>query len=93
MTKKERFNRLSEMGCIVCKLYYSVYTAPEIHHLTGLKYRSTGKKANDDNTIGLCLNHHRQGDLNNPSVHARPAKFTEMYGSQEDLLKLTNELL
>ena len=93
MTKKERFNKLSELGCIVCKMHYGATTPCCIHHLTGIKFRSSGKKADWDNTIGLCPTHHQYGDKDNPSIHERPVQFTEMFGSQENLLKMTNELL
>ena len=93
MTKKERFNRLSELGCVVCLRYYGVHTQPLIHHLTGIKYRSTGKKASDDHTIPLCATHHQYPNKDNPSIHTDPKLFTEMYGTQEELLNITNGLI
>jgi len=93
MSKKERFNRIVGLGCIVCKLHYGVTTPCCIHHLTGIKFRSAGKKASDDNTIGLCPAHHQYGDNDNPSIHARPVQFAEKFGSQEILLARTNELI
>ena len=93
MKKKERFSRLSELGCIVCKVHYGVFTPCCIHHLTGINFRSTGKKASDEETIGLCPAHHQYGDNDNPSIHARPVQFAEKFGSQENLLKITNEMI
>ena len=93
MTKKERFNKLSELGCIICREFYGVFSPALIHHLTGLEFRSSGKKASDDDTIGLCHNHHVNGTKEHPSVHSHPSEFERRYGTQGDLLKLTNELL
>jgi hypothetical protein len=93
VSKKERFKRLSELGCIVCKVHYGIFTPCHIHHLTGIKYRSTGKKASYEHTIGLCPQHHQYGDNENPSIHARPVQFAEKFGSQEILLARTKDLI
>lgn len=93
MIKKERFKRLVELGCIVCLRHYGVYTQPAIHHLTGIKYRSTGKKASYEHTIPLCATHHQYPDHSNPSIHIDPKLFAEMYGTQEELLDITNGLI
>jgi len=56
LTKKERqirFEALAEYGCVICM------RPAEIHHLIGHPYSSMGKKANDINTIPLCVDHHR----------------------------------
>lgn len=90
MKKNQRFDAISQIGCIVCKLYYGVYSEPQIHHLTGLKYRSLGKKANDDSTIGLCARHHMYGTENDPAVHSHPKSFEDRFGSQEELLVKQN---
>lgn len=58
-----------------------------------MKYRAIGKKADDQHTIPLCPWHHQHGRANNPSAHGHPKAFEEMYGTQEELLRLTNEIL
>ena len=93
MTKKERFNAIIELGCIVCREFYYVFTLASIHHLTGLKYRSGGKRASDDDTIGLCPGHHQYGSYDHPSIHSHPKRFEELFGTQEELLNITNELI
>lgn len=89
--EKERMDRVANLGCIVCRLYYQMHVPANIHHLTGLKYRSMGKKAKE--YIPLCPTHHQYGNHMLPSVHSHPKLFKEKYGSQEHLLNRTNELL
>jgi len=70
-----------------------VFSHCAIHHLTGLKYRSTGKKADDQYTIGLCGRHHQNGSFDHPAIHTHPELFEKRYGSQEGLLEITNKLI
>jgi|TARA_R110000764_G_scaffold27814_3_gene65552 hypothetical protein len=87
LTKKERkirFEALAEYGCVVCM------RPAEIHHLIGHPYSSMGKKANDINTIPLCVDHHRGSQ----GIHHMGMRVWEqVYGSQEYLLNKTNENL
>ena len=84
MTKKERkarFEALAEFGCVICM------RPAEIHHLIGYKYSSLSKKADDSNTIPLCVEHHRGGQ----GIHHMGMRaWEEVYGSQEKLLNKTN---
>jgi hypothetical protein len=82
--RKERFNKLSEYGCCICKM------PTEIHHLVGFKYRGMGQKATDDNTIPLCVHHHRgsQG-----IHHLGTRSWEKVYGEQEHYLKKINKYL
>lgn len=93
MNAKERFNKLSELGCVVCRVFHGVHTPPQMHHLQGLKYRALGKKADDLNSIPLCVYHHTGGHKDILSVHGNPKLFKEHYGTQEELLEMTNKLL
>ena len=85
---KFRFDMISKFGCIVCRLVHGVITQPHVHHLTGIKYRAMGKKADDKDTIGLCPFHHDE-------LHSRLGmrKWEELYWPQSYLLKLTNEFI
>ena len=86
---KARFDAIARMGCIVCRAAGQI-TPASIHHLTGIKYRSMGKKASDEHVIPLCYYHH-QGKL---GIHRLGMRvFEAMFGTQEELLRLTNELL
>ena len=92
MTKLERttrFDALSGIGCIVC-LNEGFQHSASIHHLTGIAYRGTGKKAADEHTIPLCYLHH-QG---NQGIHRIGMKPWELkFGTQETLLRQVNELI
>lgn len=91
--QKSRFDMLAEIGCIVCLEFHGVYTPPQMHHLQGIKYRAMGKKADDEHTIPLCVWHHTGGNPDIHSVHGRPLAFRTLYGTQEELLELTNKRL
>ena len=93
MKKKFRFIKIAELGCIVCREFYGVFSPALIHHLIGLEFRSIGKKASDDDTIGLCHNHHVNGTKEHPAIHSHPEEFERRFGTQGYLLKLTNDLL
>ncbi len=87
MTKKERkirFESLSEYGCVICM------RPAEIHHLIGYKYSSLSKKADDSNTIPLCVEHHR----GNQGIHHLGMRAWEkVFGTQEYLLEVVNKRL
>jgi len=93
MTKDERFSRIADLGCIVCKQFYFVKSPCAVHHLVGLDFRCSGKKASWQNTIGLCGRHHQYGTKEHPAIHSHPKEFEKRFGTQGYLLKLTNELL
>jgi len=85
-----RFDKLAEIGCIVCRLQDGVKVEANIHHLTGIKFRAMGKKAKDDHTIPLCHAHH-QGKFGIHTIGMRP--WEAVYGKQEYLLGIVNELI
>jgi hypothetical protein len=95
MTKatKERFDAMARIGCIVCRVFHNERTDAHIHHLSGIKYRGMGMKADDEHTIPLCPTHHQYGSRFYPSVHGQPKIFAERYGTQEELLEMTNKLI
>jgi hypothetical protein len=88
---KKRFEKISQIGCIVCRQHHGVITPALVHHLTGLENgRAMGRKSPDDHTIGLCLHHHT-GFL---GVHTMGKRAWEAeFGSQADYLEMTNQLL
>jgi len=86
----ERYEKLVEIGCVVCKLFHDgVYSPPEIHHLI------TFPKKENQRTIPLCHNHHnaRIDCIEFTSRHPFKFKFEDRYGSEESLLEYTNDLL
>ena len=88
--RKARFDALARLGCCVCRIHHHVFTEAAIHHLTGIKYRAIGKKASDEHTVPLCLNHH-QGAQGIHTIGMRP--WERMFGTQEYLLGYCDELL
>jgi hypothetical protein len=82
--RKIRFNALSEYGCVICR------RPAEVHHLIGYGYRGIGQKATDENTIPLCVEHHRGAQ----GIHHLGLKTWEKaYGEQSNHLKRVNEVL
>lgn len=59
MDKRERYEKLIEIGCILCQERWGIYTPAEIHHLRSMG--SAGKRASWEQTIPLCPAHHRTG--------------------------------
>jgi len=80
-----RYEIIEELGCIICGYKYT-----EKHHIKKKGKVMMGKKPNDNETIGLCADHHRLGDGKNGKIayHYSPKEFTYRYGSQEYLLLL-----
>ena len=90
-TQKEiklHYKTVAELGCIVCRKMGYFDTPAEIHHIKN-QYR-LGKKADYLETIPLCPYHHRTSD---EAYHHSPKKFTDKWGTQEELLKETMVML
>ena len=99
--EKQRFERMAEIGCIACRLQglKKPLWAPEIHHLIdGMKRRG------HSDTICLCTWHHRgvqspgmnlkeMSRFAGPSLYHDGKAFKEVYGKDDELLKLQNKLL
>jgi Recombination enhancement, RecA-dependent nuclease len=97
MTYKERdarFALLTRLGCIACRLQYGVYSEPTIHHLTGLDSSRLGNggKADDRETIPLCPRHHQHYGIG-VSLHDGIETWEEIYGTEKELLDITNQLI
>ncbi len=90
---KERGKKLIELGCIVCLIHYELFTPTAIHHIDGQT-----KPACHQKTIGLCGNHHQIPDNNKPKLWISRhgdgrAAFEAAYGTEQELLEKTNELI
>ena len=84
---KERFDKLKQIGCIAC-LKFGKITEAIIHHIrknTGLSLRPP-----HTDTIPLCPEHHNMG---NESVHLNKKAFVSIFGTEQELLLLTNQKL
>ena len=88
--EKEHMDKVSQLGCVVCRNMGMGFVPCEIHHIDG----KTKENAHM-NVIGLCFEHHRRGE-NNPiyvSRHPYKAEFVKRYGSEQKLLEQTQDLL
>lgn len=86
MTKAEKLylSSVAALGCIICRM------PAEIHHpRTG---QGMGKKARHDEAIPLCPSHHRNGGYG-VAFHAGKKAFELNFGTQQELLIKTNQLL
>lgn len=86
--RKRRFNAIADLGCCVCVREGLGATPPEVHHL--LTGRAGFRRNDDENTIGLCPYHHRQGP-NGEAVHAGKRSFEQAHGTESELLEWTNK--
>lgn len=99
--EKKRFELIDQIGCIACRIYKLTKPFPaEIHHLL-----DGGVRIGHSATIGLCPWHHRGvstsigmtmvscEQMYGPSLVQGSKRFKEVYGSNDDLLKLQNELI
>lgn len=89
--EKERYEKLSYLGCIACRVLGYGYTPTEIHHIRF--GQGVGKRAGFDQSIPLCPHHHRLGGYG-VAYHAGKSAFERAIGKTEvELLELTNQLL
>lgn len=102
---RERTKLIKSMRCIACQLR-GVYNQPgetEEHHLN-LGGKAGQKRRGHEYTVPLCTWHHRGiGDRNvdskamtalyGPSLARQPRLFREVFGTDDELLALTNEKL
>ena len=87
-TKDEKLHMRSvaELGCIICDKMGFPGSPAELHHI--ISNTGMGKKATNYEVIPLCPHHHRNSE---ESYHHSPKKFSDKWGSQENLLVETLE--
>jgi hypothetical protein len=85
MAKNKHYDKVADLGCILCKKIGYDGTPCEIHHIR------RGGCRNSAPVIGLCPSHHR-GDI---GVHGMGRKAFERHyqTTEEELLAWTKELL
>jgi hypothetical protein len=90
--EKKRWDQIAQLGCLPCKQDGFLNTLVSIHHVDGRTKPDAHKKV-----LALCAGHHQQGsNTNNPNmlaVHGNKARFEAKYGTQQELLTKTKELL
>jgi len=79
VTAKEKayMGRVAALGCIVCD------SPAQVHHIR--EGQGMAQRASNYLTIPLCPEHHSGGF----SIHKSPRQFTDIYGSELDLLAET----
>ena len=85
-SEKEKYRKIAELGCSLCRHQGSEGTPAELHHI-----RRTGRRS-DAPVIPLCPYHHRGS---NTSIHGMGRRrFEAEYDvTEESLLAQTLELL
>jgi hypothetical protein len=87
---KVRFQKLVDLGCVVCLKEGHGHSQPEIHHIR--KGQGMGQRAESAKTIPLCPQHHRVGGYG-VALHAGQKEFESRYGDEQSLLEFTNKLI
>ena len=93
ITKADRewFERITELGCIVGRLYeQNCWGELQRHHC-----KSGGRRISHQHSICLCLGHHQSG-VRKPEIvsrHPWGREFVARYGSEDYLLGKTREML
>jgi len=88
--EKEHYDKLHQIGCIVCLREGLGYTEPMIHHTrfdAGM-----GMKSSWDKAIPLCPMHHQHGGYG-IAIHAGEKAFERRFGTEEELLDAVTHFL
>ena len=89
--EKAHYEKLTDIGCIACRVIGHGYSPAEIHHIRF--GQGVGKRAEYDKSIPLCPHHHRLGGYG-VAYHAGRIAFEKHVGMNElELLELTNKIL
>ena len=78
--EKERMNAVAMLGCCICMM------PAEVHHIK----THMGGERDHMKTIPICPYHHRTGGYG-VALHAGKKRFEENYGTETDLLEITNK--
>ncbi len=84
--EKEKYRKIAELGCSLCRHQGNEGTPAELHHI-----RRSGIRSNSP-VIGLCPYHHRGS---NTSIHGMGRKRFELEYqiTEEELLEQTKRLI
>lgn len=103
LAEAARFEAIKELGCLVAHILGMEWVPCEIHHMTsGGKHGQ--KRRGHEFSIGLNSWSHRGAPFNGwtskeceelfgPSYARQPRAFREMFGRDDELLSLQNQLL
>lgn len=92
MTKDEKnhYDKLAQLGCVVCKREGWGFSMAEIHHMRSKA--GAGRKNHWSLSIPLCPNHHRTGGFG-IAIHAGQKTFEAKFGTEAELLAYSLDLL
>jgi len=76
---------ITQLGCIVCRLYYFVFSPGEVHHFDG--------GSNHKHTICLCDRHHRNAGKGYETRHGNQSRFAAAYGTDWELYDRAKQLM
>jgi hypothetical protein len=82
---------VAELGCIACIVMDIIDSPAEIHHVR-FKAGASQRSSHMD-VIGLCPPHHNRPFTHGVAIHAGQETWEKKYGTEEELLELTNKLL
>ena len=88
--EKRHMDKVSQIGCIVCRNQGNLFVPSEIHHTQGKT------KVNAHFLVlPLCFQHHREGTMKGLWVSRHPWKkeFEKRYGTEQELLDQVKEIL
>ena len=86
--EKAHWDKIIAFGCIACHLDGIKNTYVSIHHCDGRTKEGAHMKV-----IALCFLHHQGGTVELPSIHPWKKRFEAKYGTQQELIELTNRLV
>jgi hypothetical protein len=87
--EKRHYDKLAQLGCIVCRREGWGYSPPEIHHM---RSGQGHKRAHWSLAYPLCANHHRNGGYG-IAFHAGAKEFEKKFGTEAELLAETLNLI
>lgn len=93
-SEKAYMQKVAEFGCIACYLWSGQEGTPAaIHHVYGSR-RTVERPEPHKLVLGLCGAHH-QGTESKPGgyVHGMLSAFEDQFGSQDDLISITKDLI
>jgi hypothetical protein len=86
---REHLNKVAALGCVACFVQAGVWETPgEIHHIRA--GQGAAQRAPHKLTLCLCPDHHRYGEHGKLAIHRSKQAFEEAYGTELELLSLTN---
>jgi hypothetical protein len=84
---KKWFDAICELGCIVCRNEFGMFSPACPHHIDGKTKPGAHRE-----TIPLCGAHHQTGGRG-VAIHPHTAVWEELHGNQYDLLEQVEGLI